>query len=464
MKNRTEIFEKMSIKKAVFTLALPTVLSQLVSMIYNLTDTYFIGQVNDPFQVAAVNVSFPIFFVLIVFANLFGIGGGSLVSRLLGKKDYENIKRVAISSLAGAAIMSLIYSGFVYLYFDELLKIVGTSVNTYQYAKDYLFWTVVVGAVPSTLGMVFGHLLRSEGFSKQASYGIAIGGVLNVILDPIFIFGFDMGVAGAAIATMIANTMAMLYYIILIIKLGDQTHMSFNPKLISISKYIWIPVLAIGIPAASASLFNTIATTIINNLTAAYGDYELAAMGIVKKIDMIPLSVTLGITQGILPLIAYNYAARNYKRMRDISRYGMKLVMIFSLLCVAVFVLEAPLLMRIFIKDATTVHLGERFLRIAVLAMPLMGMNFVINTAFQAMGKGRQSLLLSISRQGLINIPLLYLMDYLFGLYGIIWTQLLADALTFAIGFYLFTKLTQKLHEEEDEYINAKRLLEEATV
>lgn len=460
MKNRSEIFEKMSIKKAVFTLALPTVLSQLVSMVYNLTDTYFIGQVNDPYQVAAVNVAFPIFFVLIVFANLFGIGGGSLVSRLLGKKDYDNIKKVTISSLFGAFLMSLVYSIFVFVYFDQLLGLLGTSVNTIGHTRDYLFWTVVIGAVPSTLGMVFGHLLRSEGFSKQASVGIAIGGVLNVILDPIFIFGFDMGVEGAALATMIANTLAMIYYVILIIKLGNQTHMSFDFRLISFRKYIWIPILAIGLPAASASLFNVFATTIINNLTSVYGDYELAAMGIVKKIDMIPLYVTLGISQGILPLIAYNYAAKNYKRMRDISKYGMKLVMIFSMLCVVLFVVEAPLLVRIFIKDSTTVHLGERFLRIAVLAMPVMGVNFVINTAFQAMGKGRQSLLLSISRQGLINIPLLYLMDYWFGLYGIIWTQLLADLLTFAIGFYLFTKLTRKLHEEED-YYNAQLLTQE---
>ena len=460
MKNRSEIFEKMSIKKAVFTLALPTILSQLVSMIYNLTDTYFIGQVNDPYQVAAVNVAFPIFFVLIVLANLFGIGGGSLVSRLLGKKDYENIKKVTISSLFGAFLMSLVYSIFVFVYFDQLLGLLGTSVNTIGHARDYLFWTVVIGAVPSTLGMVFGHLLRSEGFSKQASVGIAIGGVLNVVLDPIFIFGFDMGVEGAALATMIANTLAMIYYVILIIKLGNQTHMSFDFRLISFRKYIWIPILAIGLPAASASLFNVFATTIINNLTSVYGDYELAAMGIVKKIDMIPLYVTLGISQGILPLIAYNYAAKNYKRMRDISKYGMKLVMIFSMLCVVLFVVEAPLLVRIFIKDSTTVHLGERFLRIAVLAMPVMGVNFVINTTFQAMGKGRQSLLLSISRQGLINIPLLYLMDYWFGLYGIIWTQLLADLLTFAIGFYLFTKLTRKLHEEED-YYNAQLLTQE---
>ncbi|MDY3195682.1 MAG: MATE family efflux transporter [Paracholeplasma sp.] len=460
MKNRSEIFEKMSIKKAVFTLALPTILSQLVSMIYNLTDTYFIGQVNDPYQVAAVNVAFPIFFVLIVFANLFGIGGGSLVSRLLGKKDYDNIKKVTISSLFGAFLMSLVYSIFVFVYFDQLLGLLGTSVNTIGHTRDYLFWTVVIGAVPSTLGMVFGHLLRSEGFSKQASVGIAIGGVLNVILDPIFIFGFDMGVEGAALATMIANTLAMIYYVILIIKLGDQTHMSFDFRLISFRKYIWIPILAIGLPAASASLFNVFATTIINNLTSAYGDYELAAMGIVKKIDMIPLHVTLGISQGILPLIAYNYAAKNYKRMRDISKYGMKLVMIFSMLCVVLFVVEAPLLVRIFIKDSTTVHLGERFLRIAVLAMPVMGVNFVINTAFQAMGKGRQSLLLSISRQGLINIPLLYLMDYWFGLYGIIWTQLLADLLTFAIGFYLFTKLTRRLHDEED-YYSAQLLTQE---
>lgn len=459
MKNRIDIFENMSVKKAVFTLALPTILSQLVSMIYNLTDTYFIGQINDPFQVAAVNVAFPVFFVLIVFANLFGIGGGSLVSRLLGKKDYENIRKVAATSLFGGLVSAFIFSLVVYFNFDFILSLLGTSANTVGFARDYLLWTVVIGAMPSTLAMVFGHLLRSEGFSKQASIGLAIGGLMNVILDPIFIFGFNLDLAGAAMATMISNVVAMLYFIFIIIKMGDQTHISFKLSNVNFKKYIWMPILAIGIPAASAPFFNVIAVTVINNLTASYGDFSLAAMGIVKKIDMIPLHVTLGIVQGILPLIAYNYAAKNYKRMRDISRFGMQLVMGFSTFCVLLFVLTAPFLVRIFIKDPTTVLLGERFLRIAVLAMPVMGVNFVITISFQAMGKGKESLFLAISRQGIINIPLLFLMDYLFGLYGIIWTQLLADGLTLVIGYILFKRLTDKLHIEEDLF-NASLNLE----
>ena len=434
MKNRKEIFEHMSVPKAVATLAIPTILSQLVNILYNLTDTFFIGRLNDPFQSAAVNLAFPLFFMFIVFANLFGMGGGSLISRLLGKKEHRQIKHVSAISFYSTIAFTLLYSLGVFLFLEPLLLSMGASSNTLQHSMDYVLWVVVIGGIPTALSMMIGHILRSEGYAKYASIGFVIGALTNIILDPIFMFGLGLEIKGAAIATMIANVAALSYYLWMMYRLRGQLHISFEWKHFRLRKVWVVAILAVGIPAAAMSLFNVISNVIINNLTVGYGDIPLAAMGIVKKIDMIPLAISIGITQGIIPLIGYNYAAKNYKRMKAFSHFGMGVIIVFSTLCVIAFNWQPELIFRTFMEEAETLSYGARFLRIAVLATPIMGINFVINSSFQAMGLGKQSMLLSVSRQGLINIPLLFAMNAIFGLYGIVWTQLVADVLTLIMG------------------------------
>ena len=452
MRNRQEIFEKIPVPRAVFTLAIPTILSQLVNIVYHLTDTFFIGLLNDPFQTAAVNLVFPLFFMFIVFANLFGMGAGSLISRLLGKKDFRQIKHVASLSFFLVILSALVYVVLVFLFLDPILIFMGASGNTLGYAKDYVMWSVVVGGIPTALSMTIGSLLRSEGFSKQASIGFAIGTFANILLDPLFMFGLNLQIAGAAIATMLANVIALSYYLWVSRSLKKQLHIRFQWRFFRPRK-IWIySILAVGIPSATAALFNMISIGLINNLTVAYGDIPLAAIGIVKKIDMVPLAISIGITQGIIPLVGYNYAAKNYRRMRAISHFGMACILIFSLSCVVLFNLAPALIFQTFMREPQTLAYGTQFLRIAVLATPIMGINFVINTSFQAMGKGKQSMLLSISRQGLINIPLLFLMNHWFGLLGIVWTQLVSDLITFILGYILYAITTHKLHLEEKQH------------
>lgn len=453
MKDRKEIFEKMSVPKAVAMLAIPTVLSQLVNIIYNLTDTFFIGKTGDPFQAAAVNISFPLFFMFIVIANLFGMGGGSLISRLLGKKEYDKIKNVSAISFYFAIGLTLIYTLIVFLFLDQILLLMGASANTIDFSRDYVIWVVIIGGLPTALSFVIAHLLRSEGYAKQASIGLALGGILNVILDPIFMFGLGLQIKGAAIATMLANVVSLIYFIMTMRRLKSHLHISLEFKYFKPKKEFITPILAIGIPSATASLFNLISNVFINNLTASYGDIPLAAMGIVKKIDTIPLSISIGVTQGIIPLIGYNYAAKNFKRMKAFSHFGMVIVMSFSLLCVVAFNLFPQTIFKVFMEESQTLFYGARFLRIAVLATPIMGVNFIINTSFQAMGKGKQSMLLSISRQGLINIPLLFLMKAILGLNGIVWTQLVSDLITLAMGLILYSITTKKLHLSDSEYL-----------
>jgi multidrug efflux pump len=449
MDKRKQIFESMPVPKAVASLAIPTILSQLITTVYNLADTLYIGQTGNPYMVAAVSLSFVLFFILNAIGNLFGIGGGSLISRMMGAKQPENARRVCSFSFWSGVALSIVYILLVLVFMDPLLRLLGASDNTIGYARDYVNWVIVIGGLPVIVSMLMGHFLRSVGYAKEASIGIAGGGILNIILDPIFIFPLDMAVKGAAMATMLSNAAAMIYYIIIFWRMRGRTILSIAPKNIRLTWNYISQILAVGFPASIATLLACVSNSLINKLVSAYGDIPVAALGIVKKIDILPMSVGMGLSQGMLPLVAYNYSAKNYERMKSISRFGRWSSVCFSAFCVVVFELLAVSLMRFFINDAETIELGSRFLRIACLAVPVMQMNFLTNTTFQAMGKGWQSLVLSACRQGLINIPLLFIMNGIFGLFGIVWTQLAADALTLAISMSLYASILRQLHKEE---------------
>lgn len=453
MKNsKTELFETMPVGRALLTMAIPTIVSQLITMIYNLADTFFIGMTNDPYKVAATSLSFVLVFVLNSLSNLFGIGGGSLISRLLGKKQDGEAKKVCSFSFYGAFALAGLYALFSLIFRDPLLRFIGASDNTIGYATDYMMYTITLGAIPTMLSVTMAHLLRSEGYAAKASFGLGFGGVLNIILDPLFMFVIlpeGNEVAGAAIATLISNTSVLIYFIITFLRLRGKTVLSISPKLIpSGAKYIG-QICAVGFPSAISSALASVSNMIINRLIVGYGDIPLAAMGIVKKVDLLPLNVGMGICQGMMPLVAYNYAAKNYERMRAFTRAARNAGIIFALLCVACFELFAEPIVGLFIEEPETLRYGTDFLRICALFTPIMVCNFQMNYTFQAMGKGKHSLLLAASRQGLVNIPLLFLMNYLFGLYGVTWTQVISDAITFIIAMTLYRNLYKKLTVEQ---------------
>lgn len=443
------IFEKMPVWKAVTALALPAILSQLVTMIYNLADTFYIGQLGDPNMVAGVSLSFPAFMILTAFGNLFGIGGGSLISRKLGEKRTEDARRVASFSLFGALFFTLIYIVFLQFFTDPILRFLGASDATIGYGRDYLYWTAIAGGVPTIVAMLMGHLLRSEGFARQSSVGIAVGGILNILLDPLFIFGFHMDVAGAAMATAISNLASAFFYVIVILRLGNRTHVSLDPTKALVNRDLVRQVFSVGLPAAAASLFANLANSCLNIVLSWNGDLAIAAMGVVKRIDMIPLNVALGLSQGALPLIAYNYAAKQYDRMEGLSRFARAAGAGFAILCVVFFELFAPDLVYFFIKDQATVEVGAGFLRVACLGTIPMVMFFLLNTTFQAMGEGKQSFFLVFCRQILFNLPILFSFNFLFGTLGAVWTQPVADVLAVILATVFFTATMRRLRREE---------------
>lgn len=448
MTNRNEtLFSSAPISKAVLSLAVPTVISQLITVVYNAADTFFVGQLGDPNQVAAATLSMPLFMFLTAFANLFGIGGASTISRCLGAGSRERAKQCASFCVWSAAAVSLAYGLALFFARGWLLPLLGTDDATYAYACSYTFWTITIGAVPTVWNAELANLIRAEGYSKEAGFGVAFGGILNIFLDPLFIFVFHMEIAGAAIATALSNAAAAVYFFVFLWKIRRDTTITPSPARFSVGERIPAEVLGGGLPSFVMTMMSTISNLVLNHLIAAYSNEAVAGIGITKKVDLVAYAIAQGMTQGVLPLIAYNYAAGNRRRMND----AIRTTLIYSL-CVAaagtlgLFFGARPIIGS-FIADAETVAYGQKFLRVICLACPTTALNFMIITVFQATNQSVQALVLSFLRKGSIDVVLMLLLNHFVGLDGIAWATPLADALALCAALCLFVPYLKKSRE-----------------
>ena len=442
-----ELFEDMPVPKAVAALAVPTIISQIVSMIYNLADTFFIGQLGDPYMVAAVTLVYPWFTLLTALGNLFGIGGSSMVSRFLGLHRRDGARHVSAFCFYGGIAATLVFSLLSFAFMEPVLLFLGASAENYGYASSYFFWVVVIGGVPTMMTLTMAHLLRGEGHARIASAGMMAGGFINMALDPVLIFGAGMEVRGAAIATAFSNLASMLFFVALLYRGRRESALSANPADFS-PRYAG-QTMSVGLAAALAiTLANLSAMTIVK-LSSGYGDVAVAAYGIVKKIDQLPLCVSTGLYQGFMPLVSYNYAAKNYKRMKDVAVFSWKTSIVITALFVVCFATFSREILGEFIDDAQTATLGSSFLRIACLAVPLTGVNAQISYTLQAMGRGLGSAALITCRQGFLNIPILCLMNRFAGLYGMIWTQLIVEVIMFPISLLMYAAELRRIRREE---------------
>ena len=441
---RSELFESMPVRKAVISMAIPTVLSSLVHVLYNMADTFFIGQLNDPTQVAAATLSMPPFLFLNGIASLFGIGGASLMARRMGQKNPEAAKKCAAFSIWGGVSVSLIYGLVILLFRDRLLPLIGTNETTYSLVYQYLLWTTVIGAVPSVMNTLFSHLVRTEGKAKSASFGVTLGCVLNIALDPLFIFGFNMGIMGAAVATMLSNFIAMLYFVILILR-DRTTVISLNPRHFTLKNRIPLEILVTGFPSFLMVLMSFFSNTFLNTLVSGYSNEAMAGMGIAKKIDMVGFAIAQGMTQGVLALIGYNYAAGNRERMKATIKttlaYSTGIAAVFSVLLF----LFAPAITRWFIQNEQTVAYGQRFMRIMCVTCPAASVTMMVVTVFQATGEKLRPMIVSMLRKGGLDIPFMLLYNALAGVEGIAFATPTADILTMTIGIILIIPYWKKI-------------------
>lgn len=442
------VFENPSIGRAVWTLAIPTVITQLINMIYNFADTWFVGRTGNAAMVAATNVCMPLFVIMAAIANLFGIGGASVISRALGQKKPEKARRVFAFCLYGGLVGAICYAVFIALARPVLIPLVGGDSADYDYIYNYMFWTMTVGAIPTVGNVLCGHLVRSIGAAKEAGFGMSLGGVLNCFLDPLFMFVIlppGNEVTGAAIATMLSNTVALVYFLIFLARHRENAVFTMNPRDISFADRIPGDVLAIGIPAALQTTLAMVSNIFANALVVGYGTEAVAGMGVAKKINMIAFNTSMGMTQGVLPLIGYCYGAKNYARLRRVVRYTAKVLLIFTLCCVLLFTVCAPYLCAFFIKEAKTIAFGTRFLRIIGYAAPLCALSYMCNTVFQATGNRARSFVLSIMRKGLVDIPMMFVLRAMIGVDGVCWATPFAEVVSAVIAVILYFSFMKKL-------------------
>ncbi len=437
-KDKDYLFREMPVRRAVLSLAVPTVISQIITVIYNMADTFFIGQLNDPDQVAAATVAMPAFAALTALSNLFGIGGASKIARCLGKGDSETAKRTAAFSIWTAIAVALSYGIFLFLARPWLLPLLGANTGTYDFCSSYVFWTITIGAVPTVLNAGLAHLVRTEGYAAQAGFGVAFGGVLNIALDPVFIFAFRMEITGAAVATMLSNTVAMIYFFLFLYKIRKKTVITPHPKYYGITRGIPGDVVVGGLPSFLMMMLGCLSNSVLNRLVTSYSNEAMAGMGIAKKIDMIAFSVAQGMTQGVLPLIAYNYASGNGKRMgKSIQVTLSYTLMIACTATLTLFLFAAPIT-RCFIHNEKTVAYGRDFLKVICFTCPSTAVNFMIITFFQATKQKVQPLFLSLLRKGSLDIPLMLALNRFTGIHGIAWATPLADYLALFVSLLLF--------------------------
>lgn len=443
-----ELFEDMPVGKAVISLVIPTIISQMIVVVYNIADTYFVGQVGDPNQVAASSLAMPMFLLLTGVANLFGIGGASLISRSLGAGDTQKATKTASFCIWTACTVAFIYGVFIYIMSPSILPVIGANSGTYEYCRQYMFWTITIGAVPTVLQALLAHLVRSEGRSKQASFGMTMGGILNIIMDPFFISVLGLEVAGAAIATMLANFAATAYFVNLILKSKGQTVISFSPKHYTVSMGIPKEVILVGLPSSVMNIMSVTSNVTMNRLMASYCNEAVAGIGIAKKVDMMAFAVANGMSQGVLPLIGYNYSAKNYKRMMDSVKTTFKYSMCVALAATLFLLTCAGPLVKAFIDDPLTVQYGQLFQRIICITTPCVSITMIIITLFQSVGKKLQPLILSVLRKGGLDIPFMLIMNMAFGINGIAWATPLSDCCAMAAAVLLFIPFWKELKGE----------------
>lgn len=444
--DKNELFEFMPIPKAVANLAIPTILSSLVMVLYNLADTYFVGMLNDPLQNAAVTLAAPVLLAFNAVNNLFGVGTSSMMSRALGRKEYDTVRRSSAFGFYSALFCGVAFAVLCSVFKGPLLSLLGADEVTAPATAAYMLWTVSFGAAPAILNVVLAYLVRSEGASLHASIGTMSGCLLNMVLDPIFIlpWGLGMGAAGAGLATFLSNAVACGYFLVLLYVKRRTTYVCVNPRMLGIRKEIVLGICSVGIPAAIQNLLNVTGMTILNNFTSEYGADAVAAMGISQKISMVPLQIALGFSQGIMPLISYNYASGNHPRMKKAVTFAMKLMIPALFGIMVIFCLCSAELTNAFMENESIIAYGTHFLRGFSLTLPFLGMDFLAVGVFQALGMGKNALIFAVMRKIVLEIPALFILNWLVPLYGLPYAQPFAEMVLAAAAVFMLRRIFKR--------------------
>lgn len=448
------VFETMPVPKALTIMALPTVISQVIVLAYNIADTWFIGRTDNPYMIGAASLVLALFLSMAALSNLFGVGGGSLMVRLMGQGDTEEARKTASYSISMSAIFAVAFSLFCLVLMDPILRLLGASDNTLEYSRQYLLFTVVIGGLPTVLSLTMPMILRNAGYAKEAGIGVSIGGLLNIALDPLFMFvilpdGYQ--VLGAALATLISNIVSMIYFILVYLTMKDKSVLQLPKRIEKLRPDSLKSFYSVGIPAAVILLLFNSLNIVANRLIVSYGDIPLAAIGIVMKIERFPINIGLGVCLGMVPLVAYSFAQKNYKRMDSIFSAARITILAVAVISMVVSYFFAEPIVHSFINEPETIRLGTEFLKARCFDMPFVIIGFQIVNYMQAVNQGKMSFALTIIRHLVLNIPALIIMNMIWGMTGLIWAQAVSDVINSVIACIIYYKVRKKITAPEKE-------------
>ncbi|MCQ4635178.1 MATE family efflux transporter [Anaerovorax odorimutans] len=424
-------YNAMPVRKAVTHNAVPAMFTMLMVLVYNLADTLFIGLTHDAYQVAAISLATPLFMMYSACSNIFGMGGTSVIARAMGQQKGDYAKKVCSFCMWTATAVGIIFAILFFVFAKPILTVLGASRDTLSLANSYL--TIVAFAGPlAMISGTFSKILTAEGQPKKAMMGSMIGNILNIILDPIMILGFHWNIAGAAIATLISNMVAAGYYLLYFVR--GNSSLSIKVRDYTLKGKVCSGVLAIGIPAGLGSMVMGVSVMFINNLMAGYGDMALAGSGVATKITMITGMLCIGVGQGVQPLLGFSIGEKNQKRFKETFRFSLIFAFIVGLIMTGICYLFLEQIVGVFLTDVNAYQYAFGFGKILLTTSSLFGIFYVLQNSIQAMGMGFAALIVNISRQGLIYIPLLYVFNHILGVNGLIWAQPVADVLALLLA------------------------------
>lgn len=446
-----EAFINYPAAKALVKFIIPAVLSQLTSLILNLADAFFVGRTNDTYQISAMTITFPVVMLISCVGTIFGAGANANIAAELGKGNRERAKNFSAFSIYTSSAVIIVLSVILLAVKETLLYQIGADGNSIGFCKDYLFWTFHVACVPLVLQQVSSQIFLAQGESKISAIGIVGAGIANVILDPIFVFGLDMGITGAGLATCIANYMSFSFYFIMYLIKRKNTVVCFNVRYYRIRDRVCARVLAVGLPAGLVLLFMNICDFTRNyffNLLG--GQTELAAWGVVQKIGNAFMQICVGIAQGIRPMVSYNYAAGILKRVKSIMNGGLLVMAVWVGACQLFVALAPTLMVNLLIPSGDSVPVAVSYLKTWVFCIIGFGFVELFNAAFQAIGKWKISMANTIINKGFLLTPVMVLMTNLMGVRGILLSQPITENATaivlFVIYFVVMKRENKKAH------------------
>ena len=437
-----EVFSSMPVPKAVMKNALPAMAAMLMVLVYNLADTFFIGQTHNALLVAAVSLATPVYLIFMSLGTLFGIGGTSVISRALGEGNREKARKSCAFCFWGCVFVGILLAALILIFIDPILNLIGASADTYEYAKSYLI--IIVFAGPFVLiSNCYGNVVRTEGESGKAMFGLLLGNLINVILDPIFILALGLGIKGAAIATVIGNIVGAGFYISYFLK--GKSMLSIRLKDFTVKQGIAASVLAIGVPAALGDVLMSVSQIIINSQMSHYGDMAVAGMGVAMKVITITGMICMGLGQGVQPILGYCVGAKTWKRFKEVFKFTIIFALILGTVLAVICYVFTSQIVSAFLTDQTAFSYAVQFARILLSTSFLFGVFYVLVNALQAMGVATPALLISMSRQGIIFIPALFILQAIVGMTGLVWAQPVADVLSILVAAILFGKTMKKM-------------------